>query len=68
MLMEQFLAEVRAYAVRCGIKPSTVIQNAGAGGGSSWRRWDEGKSSPTMITADRVRAYMAANPPMEAAE
>ncbi|MCG7625562.1 XRE family transcriptional regulator [Epibacterium sp. Ofav1-8] len=57
------MAEVREYAARVGVKPTTVIQRAKAGGGGTWRKWEEGESSPTLITADRVRRYMAENPP-----
>jgi hypothetical protein len=60
--MEQFLADVRAYAEARGIKPSTVVQSAGGGNGSVWKRWESGKGSPTLHTVDRIRAYMADNP------
>ncbi|MEQ3670680.1 XRE family transcriptional regulator [Pseudophaeobacter sp.] len=60
--MEQFLKEIRAYAARFGVSPSTVIQKAGVSGGK-WRRWVDGTSSPTLHTVDRLRAYMAENPP-----
>ena len=66
--MEQFLTDVRAYADAVGLKPTTVIQRAGAGNGSTWARWETGKGSPTMLTADKVRSYMAANPPATGAE
>ena len=61
--MEQFLKDVRAYAARFRIKPATVIQKAGAGNGSTWIRWERDESSPTQRTLDRVRRYMADNPP-----
>lgn len=60
--MEQLILEVRAYARWFGITPSTVIQKAGVSGGK-WRRWEAGDSSPTLHTVDRLRAYMAENPP-----
>ena len=61
--MEQFLAEVRDYAAQIGVKPSTVVQNAGAGGGATWKRWEDGLSSPTLRTLEKVRKHMADNPP-----
>ena len=61
--MEKFLTEIRTYADAVGLKPTTVIQRAGAGNGSTWARWEAGKGSPTMLTADKVRSYMVANPP-----
>jgi len=66
--MEQFLSDIRAYAERVGLKPSTVIQKAKAGNGATWERWEEGKSSPTLKTVERVRRYMAANPPPKKSE
>ena len=68
MGMEQFLRDVRAYAELVGLKPSTVIQKAKAGSGSTWERWEERKGSPTLKTVDRVRRYMAANPPPKKSE
>lgn len=61
--MEQFLADVRAYAAACGLEPGTVVQRAGGVSGSSWGKWESGDGSPTLRTADRIRAYMQANPP-----
>jgi hypothetical protein len=60
--MEQFIAEVEAYAAACGLRPGTVVQRAAGLGGSSWRKWQDG-GSPTLRTVDQIRAYMAANPP-----
>jgi hypothetical protein len=61
--MEQFITEVEAYAAACGLKPTTIVQRAAGVSGAAWRRWTEMGGSPTMATADQVRAYMAANPP-----
>lgn len=55
--------EIRAYAAAAGIKPTTVVQRSGIGGGGTWRKWEKGGSC-TMRNADRIRAWMAANPPM----
>jgi len=60
--MEQFMVEVRAYAERCNIAPTTVIQRAGVGGGGTWSKWADGSGSPTLRTVDRLRKYMADNP------
>ena len=57
------MSEIRAYAARVGVMPTTVIQRAKAGNGSTWRRWESGDSSPTLQTVDRLRVYMAQNPP-----
>ena len=66
--MEEFIAEIRAYAIRVGVMPTTVIQRAKVGGGRTWRKWEAGESSPTLITADRVRKYMSENPPPDDAQ
>ena len=57
------MAEVRAYAAGVGVKPSTIVQKAGAGGGLTWARWERDESSPTQRTLDKIRTYMAKNPP-----
>lgn len=61
--MEQFLAEVRTYAEARGLMPTTVIQRAAGASGNAWGRWEAGETAPTLKTVDKVRAYMAANPP-----
>lgn len=61
--MDQFLYDVGIYADAFGVQPTTVVQKAKAGGGSTWASWVSGQSSPTLNTADRVRRYMSANPP-----
>lgn len=63
--MEQFLQAVRDYAAADGVQPSTVLQRAVGLSGSVWQRWEEGKGSPTLKTADRIMAYMKDNPPRE---
>jgi transcriptional regulator with XRE-family HTH domain len=63
--MKQFMEEIRAYAARLGISPSTVIQKAGVGGGGTWSKWESGEGSPTLRTVDRLRRYMADNPPLD---
>ena len=66
MFMDQFMEQVRAYATRVGVKPSTVVQQAGCGGGTTWARWEAGDGSPTLRTADKILKFMAENPPLEA--
>lgn len=67
LFMEQFLSDVEAYAAACGLRPTTVVQRAVGASGAAWRKWKSG-SSCSLITADRVRAYMAANPPPDTQE
>ena len=59
--MEQFIEEIRAYALSHGLHPSTVIQRAECGGGMTWANWLDGASC-SMRTADKLRRYMADNP------
>jgi len=59
--MEQFMEDLRTYAIACGLKPSTVIQNADCGGGGVWQKWESGGSC-SMRTADKLRKFMADNP------
>ncbi len=56
------MLEVRQYAAAIGVQPTTVIQRAEAGSGSTWSKWESG-STATHRTTDKVRAYMANNPP-----
>lgn len=60
--MEQFLADVEAYAAALGLRPTTVVQRAVGASGAAWGKWKSGASC-SLVTADRVRAYMAAHPP-----
>lgn len=57
------MEEVRAYAARLGVKPTTVIQRVKAGGGSTWASWEAGSSTPTFSTVDKIRRFIADNPP-----
>ena len=57
------MEKVRAYAARFGVQPTTVIQRAKSGGGGTWVKWESGDSSPTLHTVDRIKRFMADNPP-----
>jgi hypothetical protein len=61
--MEQFLIDVQNYAAAAGRSPVWVLKRAVGASGTKWAEWQAGESSPTMATADRIRAWMAANPP-----
>ena len=65
--MEEFVRDVESYAQECGLHPSTVIQRAANLGGGKWAAWLNGGSC-SMRTADRIRAYMRANPPSTKAQ
>lgn len=59
------MTEIREYAAARGILPTTVVQSAECGSGSTWAKWEAG-SSCTLKTADKIRKYMADNPPADA--
>ncbi|GGW24083.1 hypothetical protein GCM10011452_09380 [Gemmobacter lanyuensis] len=61
--MEQFIQEVETYAAAIGRKPQGVLRAAVGASWGSWDNWRSGKASPTMAVADRIRLYMAENPP-----
>ena len=61
--MEQLIKEIETYAAAAGLKPATVLQKAGGLGGLVWSKWVAGTASCTLPMADRLRAYMAVNPP-----
>lgn len=62
LIMEQFIAEIETYAAACGLQPTTVIQRAIGASGATWGKWKAGASC-SMASADRVRTYIAENPP-----
>ncbi|MES2753807.1 MAG: XRE family transcriptional regulator [Pseudomonadota bacterium] len=62
-VMEQLIADIELYAARRGIKPATVLQTGAGLSGTTWDKWVAGSASCTMPTADRLRAWMASNPP-----
>jgi hypothetical protein len=62
--MNQLMSEIRTYADLVGVSPSTVLQRAGAGSGTTWSRWEAGRSC-TLNTADKLREWMVDNPPAE---
>lgn len=56
------MTEIEMYAAAFGIQPTTVVQRAGAVSGKAWSNWLSGGSC-SMRVADRIRKYMADNPP-----
>lgn len=66
--MEQLITEIRDYAALRGVKPSTVLQRGGGLSGKVWATWVAGAASCTLTMADRLRAYMAANPVRRASD
>ena len=71
--MEQLISDIQAYAAQAAMKPQAVLRASINAKWSTWEGWLARASSPTLANADRIRAWMAANPvgegkPDEAAE
>ncbi|MDN5567691.1 MAG: hypothetical protein L0G27_02885 [Paracoccus sp. (in: a-proteobacteria)] len=60
--MEQFTADIEAYADACGITPQALLRSVINAQWGQWQKWKDGKASPTLRIVDRVYAHMAANP------
>lgn len=60
-LQEMFVSEVEDYLEATGMAPSTFCLNAVNCSSKAVKRVRNG--TVTLITADKVRAYIAANPP-----
>ena len=61
--MEQLLSDIEAYAKAVNKGPQAGLRAAIGAGWKEWESWKTGASSPTMARVDRLRAYMAENPP-----
>ena len=61
--MEKLIADEEAYATSVNRKPQAVLRDAIGAGWQEWASWKAGRSSPTMARVDRLRDYMAENPP-----
>lgn len=57
--MEQLISEIEAFAAEFDIVPQKLLRDAINAEWGRWRQWKAGEASPTMLTADRIRAYMA---------
>lgn len=64
--MDKLLLDIETYARAVGRKPQAVLRSAISASWGSWDAWRAGTSSPTVAVADRIYAYMAANPPKAA--
>lgn len=56
------MKEIETYAAARGILPATVVQAATGHSGTTWAKWKVGATC-SLRTAEKLRAYMAANPP-----
>ena len=60
--MEQLIAEIEVAAAVRGMNPRALLKKSISASWSTWDSWLAGKSSPTMASVDRIRAWMADNP------
>lgn len=63
--MEQLIIEIEEFCAASQIAPEKLLRVSVGATWGLWQKWKNGEASPTMKVADRVRAYMAANPPKQ---
>ena len=66
--MEQLIAEISTYAEAIGRTPQYVLRQAIGANWRQWASWNEGNSSPTLHTVDKIRKHIALNPPPKTEE
>lgn len=66
--MEQLISDIEAHCTARGISPQKLLREAINAKWGQWQDWKDGKSSPTMKVADRLRVYMAGGAGIPAAE
>jgi len=59
--MEQLISDIETYCTSRGISPQKLLREAINAKWGQWQDWKDGKASPTVATADRLRAFMAEN-------
>ena len=67
MGMERFVSEIETYVAALGVTPQKFLRDVIGAQWGQWQKWKDGTSSPTMRIADKIRDYMAENPPQPAA-
>ncbi len=58
--MERLILDIEAFCAEFKITPQKLLRDAIKAEWGRWQKWKAGEASPTMITADAIRAYMAA--------
>jgi len=66
--MEQLINEIERDAAALGLSPQHLLRKAIGASWKTWADWVDGKSTPTLATVDRIRAWVAKNQPLRAAE
>jgi hypothetical protein len=61
--MEQFITEIERDAAMLGMSPQHLLRKAVGASWKTWADWVVGKSTPTLATVDRIRAWVSRNKP-----
>ncbi len=61
--MKLFLNEVKAFSKMHGRIPQTILNYSIGANYAVWDKWISGVGSPTYMTAEKVRVWMANAPP-----
>lgn len=61
--MEQLILDIERHCTERQITPQAFLREVINASWRQWQDWKDGKASPRLETADRIRAYMRANPP-----
>lgn len=64
--MEQLISDIEKHCASHGISPQKLLRKVIKASWGQWDQWKAGKSSPTVATADRLRAFMADTSPKAA--
>jgi len=64
--MEQLISEIEREASALGMTPQSLLRKALGASWSTWSDWVSGKSSPTLATVDKLRAWIASSRSVEA--
>jgi len=63
--MEQLINEIEQAASALGMTPQSLLRKALGASWSTWSDWASGKSSPTLATVDKLRAWIASSQPVD---
>jgi hypothetical protein len=59
--MEQLISDIETWCARNNMPPQRLLRKVLNAKWGQWQDWKDRKASPTVETADRLRAWMAEN-------
>jgi hypothetical protein len=65
--MKQLISEIELFCTARDISPQKFLRDVINARWGQWQDWKDGKASPTLATADRIRDYIAKNQQDDAA-